>query len=543
MIEETQKDRKAKKLIWILILSYCLIVVDYYAGKSIGNRLGVEYRFWADALFRIWIWFAPVLFVGIVLLKICIRQWKKKSIGRWILSVVLIGYAGVAVYISFFYVLCGAFTLTFDEKMPDGNLVVAVPNGMESIHHYAEPVAFFFRRDFSFDQMRTAESLSKIYGIDFQAVREANGQWVYTSDMYPGVEVSNIRYGFTESNYLSNDFNLVLTGKMLEKHREIFMDYGIELVPYCSGQNESETNDQRTILSVLVSEENKQKAAQAIAAFIQTTLEEDQRADGKSCWSGIDGSIYLVVTTETGSYRSIRNIPFSLKPEYTWIYDKNVTPEEIAENIVIKRETEKNGESDIPEYTEDHTEIERSDQDENSEAALERYLSIEPGCTFKVEGGMEYRMVPVDRALGSSFYVLIGTEDQGEKVSFINRDPYNGSGGESRWITFLDENVGFSCLAHAAGAYGSLYRTEDGGNSWEEIVYPSAKAKLPDGTYYNPFVMPEKVYEEDGVLYMEAGQGTDGDYYDSESGFCHGLYQSVDWGVSWEFIRSIPKER
>lgn len=34
-----------------------------------------------------------------------------------------------------------------------------------------------------------------------------------------------------------------------------------------------------------------------------------------------------------------------------------------------------------------------------------------------------------------------------------------------------------------------------------------------DGTYYNPFVVPEKVYEKDGNLYMEVGQGADGDYY------------------------------
>ena len=105
MAEDVQIGKKSKKYIWILILGYFLLLAGYYAGKNIGIRLGLEYRFWVDVLFRIWVWFAPVLFVGIVFLKICIRQWKKKSIGRWILSVVLIGYAGVAAYASFFYVL------------------------------------------------------------------------------------------------------------------------------------------------------------------------------------------------------------------------------------------------------------------------------------------------------------------------------------------------------------------------------------------------------------------------------------------------------
>jgi len=156
---------------------------------------------------------------------------------------------------------------------------------------------------------------------------------------------------------------------------------------------------------------------------------------------------------------------------------------------------------------------------------------------------LEYRMVGVDRALGSSFYVLIGVEEQGRKCTFVNPDPYNGSGGEARWIIFVDEKLGFSCLSHAAGSYGSLYRTEDGGNSWEVVEYPSANVKLSDGTYYNPFVMPEMVYEENGGLYMEAGQGADGDYYDDELGFCHGLYQSIDHGLNWVFVRNVPKER
>ena len=55
----------------------------------------------------------------------------------------------------------------------------------------------FFRREFDFDEVRTADSLSKIYGVTFQALREENCQWVYGSDAYPEIEVTNIRYGYT----------------------------------------------------------------------------------------------------------------------------------------------------------------------------------------------------------------------------------------------------------------------------------------------------------------------------------------------------------
>ncbi len=174
-----------------------------------------------------------------------------------------------------------------------------------------------------------------------------------------------------------------------------------------------------------------------------------------------------------------------------------------------------------------------------TEEILQYWLEIEPSCSYVTEDGMEYRMVPVDRALGSSYYVLLGTKDGGVSGSIVNADPYLGSGGEAMWLTFLeDRKTGFSCLAYSGGAYGALYRTEDGGETFTNIEYPSAKVKLPDGTYYNPFVMPEKVYEENGKLYLEAGQGPDGDYY-GENGFCAGLYESCDGGKVWEYIGEI----
>lgn len=546
-MEEKEKVRSHKRIIWIFICIYFLIVAGYCLGKCVGENEGLEYRFWVDACFRIWVWFVPVLFAGFLLLKVCIRQWKHKKPWRWILSVLMIGYICVAAYFSLLYVLVGLFTLTFDEKMPDGNLVVAVPYGMESIHHYAEPVGLLFRRNFTFDEVRTADSLSKIYGVTFQALREENGQWIYGSDVYPEVEVTDVLYGFMESNYLDNNFSLALTSKMLEAHQEVFASQGVELVSYIFGQSEANPDGEGIYTAVQVSEENKERAAKAIAEFIKLTLKEDLRQDGNSIWDCVDGSIFLVVETEeSGKYQSIRNIPFALKPQYSWIFDTSVTAEELEEEIVIKKETDGKAEDEVLEYIEKSPEtLESSNHvtEENSQALLDHYLSIEPSCTFVTEEGLEYRMIGVDRALGSSFYVLIGVEGQGRKCTFVNPDPYNGSGGESRWITFLNKDLGFSCLAYAAGSQGSLYRTEDGGSSWEIVEYPSANVKLSDGTYYNPFVMPEEVYEEDGVLYMEAGQGADGDYYDAELGFCHGVYRSFDSGTNWEFVQNIPKVR
>lgn len=180
---------------------------------------------------------------------------------------------------------------------------------------------------------------------------------------------------------------------------------------------------------------------------------------------------------------------------------------------------------------------------EVTEETIQYYLSLKPDCSYEAADGVEYRMIPVDRAAGSSYYAFIVTVDGGKSAILVNTDPYLGSGGESRWVTFLEDGkTGFSCLAYSGGTRGRLYRTEDGGKSFIRVEYPSAKIKLPDGTYYNPFIMPERVYEEAGKLCMEAGQGPDGDYY-GEEGFCNGLYESEDQGKTWRFVKEIAADR
>lgn len=176
---------------------------------------------------------------------------------------------------------------------------------------------------------------------------------------------------------------------------------------------------------------------------------------------------------------------------------------------------------------------------ELTEETIQYYLSLQPDCSFQTAQGTEYRMIPVDRACGSSFYSLIAVSDDEKRVALVNRDPYLGNGGTACWINFLqDGEIGFSCLSYSGGTYGSLYRTEDGGKTFERVEYPSARVKFPDGTFYNPFVMPEKIYEKNEKLYMEVGQGPDGDYY-GEEGFCNGLYVSEDQGKTWSYVKEI----
>lgn len=204
--------------------------------------------------------------------------------------------------------------------------------------------------------------------------------------------------------------------------------------------------------------------------------------------------------------------------------------------------------------TQDSTGTQTTDQQAASEATQEvtvtsvsqdiwnYYLTLDPACTYTMQDGTEYRLLEADRALGSSYYVLIALSAEGEQV-LVNQQPHCGSGGAALWLTFVEnDSVGFTALAYSGGSYGSLYRTEDGGQTFTRVELPSAKITLPDGTLYNPFVMPEKVYEENGKLYLLVGQGPDGDYY-GEKGFCAGLYESADHGKTWDYVKEVATQR
>lgn len=170
----------------------------------------------------------------------------------------------------------------------------------------------------------------------------------------------------------------------------------------------------------------------------------------------------------------------------------------------------------------------------------EQYLSIEPECSYVRPDGMELRLIAIDRALGSSFYILIAVSEDGSEYGLVNWNPHVGHGGQAMWIGFPEDGeIGFSGLTYSGGAYGMLFRTEDGGKTFSECTYPSANVELPNGELYNPFVMPEKVFVEESVYYLLAGQGPYGDYYGKE-GYCKGLYQSFDQGKTWKYVGEVP---
>ena len=82
----------------------------------------------------------------------------------------------------------------------------------------------------------------------------------------------------------------------------------------------------------------------------------------------------------------------------------------------------------------------------------------------------------------------------------------------------------------------SFLKTTDGGVSWQELTVPVAEG-VEEALGFYPFDTVERMYQEDGILYLEVGQGADGDYA-RDGKLVKALFQSGD-GVNFTFVEEI----
>ncbi|MEH7347628.1 glycosyl hydrolase [Gottfriedia acidiceleris] len=148
-----------------------------------------------------------------------------------------------------------------------------------------------------------------------------------------------------------------------------------------------------------------------------------------------------------------------------------------------------------------------------------------------------YKLNVADKALGSTFYSLSKTTNGGNTWTVINNDPYSGTVGGASGIVFLDDKIGFLGAVNPSSNEGALYRTDDGGISFKKLNFTPHEVKLENGQSIMPFDTPGVPFETSGVLSILVGQGSDGDYNGNSSE----LYQSVDKGQTWKFVKEIKK--
>ena len=73
-------------------------------------------------------------------------------------------------------------------------------------------------------------------------------------------------------------------------------------------------------------------------------------------------------------------------------------------------------------------------------------------------------------------------------------------------IIFFDEQLGFIGLSKNGGSEGLIYRTEDGGVTFEKIEIPKVEVTVNEDLIYNPFDLPDMPYLENETLHMTVGQ-------------------------------------
>lgn len=150
---------------------------------------------------------------------------------------------------------------------------------------------------------------------------------------------------------------------------------------------------------------------------------------------------------------------------------------------------------------------------------------------FYLQDGIRYKLNVEDKATGSFFYSLQQTTDGGNKWVVLNDDPFDGPVGEVCGMYFMDENIGFIAVSKQGGYESDLYRSEDGGKSFNKLEFESKEVTLDNGASIKPFDSPRVPYEKDGNLYLDIEQGADGDYNGNSSL----IYKSEDKGKTWEF--------
>ena len=138
-----------------------------------------------------------------------------------------------------------------------------------------------------------------------------------------------------------------------------------------------------------------------------------------------------------------------------------------------------------------------------------------------------WRLVVVDAAAGSRWYVIESTNDGGKNWNRIEPDPFNGElYGVADSIQFLDEQTGFVLMSGASESHSRLYRTADGGNTFTLIELPTKliEVEIPDLIEHDYITMP---FQENDVLKVSLRL----EKYD-----CGSIYfESNDNGKTWYY--------
>lgn len=201
-----------------------------------------------------------------------------------------------------------------------------------------------------------------------------------------------------------------------------------------------------------------------------------------------------------------------------------VLPEEYSDNNSINKGNSSNNSNSI-----------NNKKDNNSISTDDNKVDKKEEGVFYLNDNIAYKLEVTGAAMGKRSYALLKSDNGGESFKSINGDPFLEKMGVENGIKFLNEELGFLGLSHSGGAVGELYRTADGGETFEIVEFPEITVELSNGDPYKAFDTPQMPYYENDELKVLVGQGSDGDY----NGNSKALYKSSDNGHTWEYEKEI----
>ena len=140
------------------------------------------------------------------------------------------------------------------------------------------------------------------------------------------------------------------------------------------------------------------------------------------------------------------------------------------------------------------------------------FINKDVGFMFEIE----------DTAMGIAFGKISKSTDGGRNWTPISRGIMQGDKEifkTSSQIKFINENTGFLTIPATSGESCELYMTSDSGKTF-------SKLDIIQSDIYDYYNLP---VSENGKLYLEISQGSDGDYNGNDSQ----NYISADNGVTW----------
>jgi hypothetical protein len=161
-------------------------------------------------------------------------------------------------------------------------------------------------------------------------------------------------------------------------------------------------------------------------------------------------------------------------------------------------------------------------------------VSDDNGMTFYLDENTSMSLIVTDAAAGSRAYAF-------RNGSIYNEDPFDGHIGVAESIYFLDESVGFILLTYASQDRSIMYRTQDGGKTFTQVILAVSDGE--EDMAGNEFgYTPEDMdyintpYEEDGRLYVVVS------YEDLGAKYMSMLFMSEDNGQSWQYLSYEEKQ-